>query len=110
MERVALFGGRGQAVVKQYGNQTLDLSRRLLAAEIKITIVLKRFTENKRGLVVGVDQSLMQGNTDTLQLRRAVSQNILCLIQDSGNINQFNTTLTQILCHVKAGHPVEFCY
>ena len=55
MERVALIGGRSQAVTEDDGKQSLNLARRVLVAKVKRSISFERLSENERGLVVGIE-------------------------------------------------------
>ena len=55
MERVALVGGRSQAVTEDDGNQSMNLGRHVLVTKVKRTVSFERFSENERGLVVGFE-------------------------------------------------------
>ena len=46
VEGVALLGRRGQTVVQEDRDQSLDLSRRFLSAEIEQSVAFERLSEN----------------------------------------------------------------
>ena len=58
MQRVAVLGGRGQPVLQQRGNETVDVLGRVLVCKVKRLVPGKGLPESGGGIDVGVHAEL----------------------------------------------------